>query len=120
MSDAHPRLRIRHVINTVGPNAPDRLLIPQRLTLDSIERARSITDAEIAVEVVSVGVPDEPTPRPWLTRGPDLQRSILDLGDFPDTPPLPRLADLLAAFGSPDDWDIGIFTNLDIAVQPLF
>ena len=120
MSDTDQKRRIRHVINTVGPNAPDRLLIPQRLTLDSIERARSITDPKISVDVVSVSFPDELTPRPWLTRGPDLQRSVLDLGDFPDAPALPLLADLLAAFGSDDDWDIGIFTNLDIAVQPLF
>ena len=119
-SSAHPKLRIRHVINTVGPDAPDRLLVPQRLTLDSIARAISITDSKFAVEVVAVSIPEDPTPLQWMTRGPELHRSLLDLGDFPGAPQLPLLADLLKGFDADGAWDLGIFTNLDIAVQPLF
>lgn len=115
-------MRIRHVVNTVGPSARADLLTDQARVLDSMRRAVAILPPDVSVEIVAVHHPDDPLPAPWLIDGPPLARSVLDLGDFTDARRLPLLADLLTGFspsvGSP--WDLGVFTNIDIVLQPVF
>lgn len=114
-------MRIRHVIPTVGPEASDALCAAQKMTLASVDRALRAADPGLQIEVRAVHYPDEPCDsHPWLTATPALKRSILDFGDF-DTPRrLPLLADVLAAFDGGDEYDIGVLTNVDIALHPLF
>lgn len=115
-------MRIRHVVNTIGSSARPDLLVEQDRVLHSIRRAVATLPPEIEVEVVAVRFPDDPLPHEWLVDGPPLERSVLDLGDFPGRGRLPLLVDLLRGFsstvGSP--WDLGLFTNIDIVLQPTF
>ena len=112
-------MHIRHVVNTVGPSARPDLLEAQRLTLDSVEKAIRSTAPEIEVEVVGVHFPDEDLPAPWLVNGWTLDRSVADLGTFTNGRRLPLLADLLRPLAS-GEFDLGVFTNIDIALQPHF
>jgi len=116
-------VRIRHVINTVDPDHPN-LGAAQALTLASISQAITATRGH-AVEVVAVRDGDDPLPVGPLVDAPILIRSLRDvLGDV--VRPLPFLADLLNGFDLPasgaDDpgWDLGVYTNIDIALQPYF
>jgi hypothetical protein len=113
-------VRIRHVIPTVGRSAPADLVEAQDLTLRSIERALRCVDEGIDVEVRAVRFPDEPVDCDWLTDCPVLRRSVLDMGDFDVPRRLPLLSDVLAGFGDSSEYDLAVFTNADIAVQPLF
>ncbi|MEY2957756.1 MAG: hypothetical protein RLZZ01_324, partial [Actinomycetota bacterium] len=113
-------MRIRHVLSTVGPSAPAELVTIQDLTLRSIERALRCAGDDLDVEVIAVRFPDEPVDREWLVDMPILERSVLDLGEFAIPRRLPLLSDVLAGFGDPADFDLAVYTNIDIAVQPYF
>jgi hypothetical protein len=115
-----PKVRIRHVIPTVGPSAPAELVQAQELTLRSVERALRCVGDGVEVEVRAVRFRDEPIDCEWVTDCPTLDRSVLDLGEFEVTRRLPLLSDVLAALGDPSDYDVAVVTNVDIAVQPLF
>ena len=113
-------LRIRHVIPTVGGSAPAQLVEVQDVTFRSIERALRCVDPDVDVDVRAVRFPDEPVDAPWLTDVPILERSILDLGEFTIPRRLPLLPDVLSGLGDPSEYDVAVFTNVDIAIQPLF
>ena len=119
-----PAMRIRHVINTVGPSARPDLLIDQDRTLDAIRRAQAwASSVGIDVDVVAQRFVDEPPPAEWLLDGVPFSRSVLDVGTFATPRRLPLLVDLLAGFGSDVDaapWNVGVFTNIDIVPVPHF
>ncbi len=110
--------RICHVLNTVGPSAPKSLVEIQDLTLASIECAlRNLPDT-VDVEVRAARFVEDPVPAPWIVDSVQLDRSVLDLGEFSIPRRLPLLGDVLGA--ADRDADLVVFTNIDIAVQPLF
>lgn len=114
-------MRLRHVIPTVGPSAPDRLVAAQLRTLDSIERALRLADGRVEVDVVAARFPDEPPPeRPWLRDAPVLRTSSADLGEFRVARRLPLLREVLSALGEGSDHEAFIYTNIDIHLQPAF
>lgn len=113
------RMRIRHVINTVGSSARNDLLEAQDLTLRSIEAALRLAPRDVEVEVVGVHFADEALPISWLRGDWTLERSVLNRGSFTSKRRLPLLADVLAPFNE-NDYDLGVFTNIDIALQPAF
>lgn len=90
------------------------------MTLRSIERALRCADPDLQIDVRAVRFPDEPVDASFVTDTPILERSILDLGDFERPRRLPLLPDVLAGFGDPDEYDLAVLTNVDIALQPLF
>lgn len=110
--------RICHVLNTVGPSAPDSLREVQALTLASIEYALGNLPDSVAVEVRAAHFSEDPIPAPWIVDAVRLDRSVLDFGVFSVPRRLPLLGDVLDA--AETDTDLTIFTNIDIAVQPLF
>jgi hypothetical protein len=120
--------RIRHVINVVGPNASQSLQRAQKVTLETLSRARTYSAGRAVVEVVGVGEPVDPAPDPRIRWAPYLTRTLKDFPDAGTDRPLPLLRDLLDAFwldaprdsGRDPGWDIGIFTNIDVAVLPHF
>jgi hypothetical protein len=113
-------VRIRHVVPTVGASAPPQLQQVQQITIESIERSVAFTRPEFDVEAFSVHFHDEVVVSGGLTDCPSLQRSILDLGNFAIPRRLPLLADVLAALDDPSEYDVAVYTNADIAVQPYF
>ena len=112
-------MKIRHVVNVVGASARFDLLEAQDLTLTSMRTALRATSPDIEVEVVGVRFSDEEAPVDWITDGSPLQRSVLELGSFEQPRRLPILGDILESFAD-EDFDLGVFTNIDIVVQPLF
>ncbi len=113
-------MRIRHVIPTVGPSASAGLREAQELTLRSVRTALHCTEEGIDVEVRAVHFPDEPLDCDWVTDCPILDRSVLDITEFEVPRRLPLLFDVLAGLGDSSQYDVAVFTNADIAVQPLF
>jgi hypothetical protein len=67
-----------------------------------------------------VHFPDEPLDCSWVTDCPILDRSVLDIADFAVPRRLPLLFDVLMGLGNSSEYDVAVFTNSDIAVQPLF
>jgi len=112
-------MRIRHVVNVVGASARRDLLDTQALTLETIDIARRLAPEHIEIEVVGVRFADEEQPADWLIDDWQLERSVLDVGTFQRQRRLPLLRDVLAPFDG-DDYDLGIYTNIDIALQPRF
>jgi len=113
-------VRIRHVIPTVGPSAPAELVEAQETTLRSIERALRCVDSGIEVDVRAVRFPDEPLDCDWVTDCPVLERSVLDMAEFDVPRRLPLLWDVLAGLGDSSEYDLAVYTNVDISVQPMF
>jgi hypothetical protein len=113
-------MRIRHVISTVGDSAPKELVEAQQLTLHSIRTALRCVEEGIDVEVRAVHFPDEPVNCDWVTDCPVLDRSVLDVGEFEVQRRLPLLFDVLAALGDSYEYDVAVYTNIDITLQPLF
>ncbi|MEL0127382.1 MAG: hypothetical protein VW929_09420, partial [Actinomycetota bacterium] len=107
---------------TVGPGISDDLDRAQPITFESIDRAIRVSDPRLDIDVCAVRFADEPIPcpYPWLRDLPVLEQSILDLGTFNPPRRLPLMRDVLGAFGPPDDFDLAVLTNADIAIQPLF
>ncbi|NCG22612.1 MAG: hypothetical protein GWP47_00550, partial [Actinobacteria bacterium] len=113
-------MRIRHVISTVGDSAPKELVEAQQLTLRSIRTALHCVEEGIDVEVRAVHFPDELLDCNWVTDCPVLNRSVLDVGEFEVQRRLPLLFDVLAALGDSSEYDVAVYTNVDITLQPLF
>jgi len=121
-------IRLRHVINMIGADAPASLRRAQEITLQSIERAVAFSNGRLQVDVVAVTAPQDRPDRPWLRWAPIIWRTLRDIPSAHSDRPLPFLADVLEGFwldaapadGSDPGWDIGIYTNVDIAVQPYF
>jgi len=122
------RLRIRHVINPVGAGAPESLQRAQSITLESIERALAFSRDRLDIEVVAVGEASDPIPPSWIRWEPLITRTLADFPEAQTDRRLPLLQDLLDGFwldtgpdgiGDPG-WDLGIFTNIDIGLQPTF
>lgn len=112
---------LRHVVPTVGPSAPPRLLEAQQVTLASIERALDLCRDHVEVEVVAARFPDEPAPvRPWLSDAPSLVTSSSDLQEFTVPRRLPLLREVLGALSETSDHDAVILSNVDIGIQPNF
>jgi hypothetical protein len=114
-------MRIRHVLSTVGPEASADLCRAQDTTIESIERAIRAADPTLEIDVRAVHFADESPPdREWLTSVPTLERSILDFCESDLNRRLPLLRDVLDAFGDPEEYDLAVYTNVDIALHPLF
>jgi hypothetical protein len=117
-SDGEGRLQVCHVLNTVGPSASPGLVEIQHITLDSIRRALDLTREDVEVRVHAARLPDDPLPADWLVDAKHLDRSVLDVSDVTTARRLPLLGDILDA--ADRDADLVVFSNIDIAVQPLF
>lgn len=111
---------MRHVVPTVGRSAPCELINAQTLTAESIARAVRNTHPSNEIDLRAVHFPDEDPLDADVTSRFVLERSILDLAEFTVARRLPLLGDVVGAFGSPDEYDVAVLTNADIALQPYF
>lgn len=112
-------MHIRHVIAGVGPSAPQLLQDAHRGALTAAARAASAAPGELRVEIIVVGLPDEPAPvGPWTFR--PTRRPPLGEHGFSTRRRLPFLSDVIAPLDDPDAFDVGIVTNADIEVAEEF
>jgi hypothetical protein len=114
--------KIAHLINPcVVPETSD-LYVAQPVTFESLRRAQKFAETTVEVSLLSAQFPEDRAIVPAdFVPTPDLNRSILDIGDFQSTRKLPLFQDLLKRlYEYSGDADFLVYTNVDIAVQREF
>jgi glycosyltransferase involved in cell wall biosynthesis len=114
--------RLAHVVNPVDLKANSDLYIAQPVTFESMRRSKAFATDIVDVDLLAVGYAEDhgAMPDSGFTILPDLQRSVLDVGEFEVPRKLPLLADLISAGFEGSDADYLVFTNVDIALTPQF
>jgi hypothetical protein len=117
--NAHPSFV--HILNpyTVPPGTREFFI--QQLTFSSLRNALLFTGTQPSVQLASAQFGEDRPTIPadfWLTE--DLDRSILDFGEFAPPRKLPLLADILRRAYTEFETDYVIYSNADIAIQPHF
>jgi hypothetical protein len=113
-------VRIRHVIPLVDSRAPIDLQQAQDLSLRSVLQARRLASPELEIAVVGAHYADEAAPQPPVLSRPVLHLSARDMVPQGVNRRLPLLREVLEGLGDSKDFDVAVFTNADIAVQPQF
>ncbi len=112
---------LAHILNPVLVDSSSDLYVAQPITFETMRIARDFCAGQVHVEFFSaqyaedhVVVPDgfQPTL--------DLERSVLDVGNFQQRRKLPLLADILDRLYEATDAEYLIYTNVDIALMPNF
>lgn len=123
-ADRAPR-RFHHALNLYRAGDDGSLGDVQRLTVDSMRRARSYVPESTDLQVDFVAVFEEPDTELIPTdfaRAPVIDRTVRDLPGFGDGPAFPLVFDILDKAGQAvaDSSEWVIFTNSDICLQPGF
>ena len=114
-------MRFAHVINPVNAPGGSELSVIQPITFESIRRAKEFCDGKPEVELCTVSFTEDHVIIPtYFNKLPDLQRSVLDIGQFTSKRKYPLLLDVLKSLYHNSGADYLIFTNMDIALMPHF
>ena len=113
--------KIAHIINLgIFPESSD-LYYAQPVTVETMRIAKEFAARDIEVHLLSaqycedrVAIPD------YFLATPDLERSVLDVGNFKIKRKLPLVKDILDRASEAVESDYIIFTNVDIALLPNF
>lgn len=114
-------IRIAHLVNPfVAPESSD-LHTAQPITWETIRRAQAAARELADVELWAALYPkDAPALPGGFSRTQDLDRSVLECGQFEQPRPYPLIADLLERLYAATDAEYLVYTNVDIALQPQF
>jgi hypothetical protein len=113
--------KIAHIINPVLVDESSDLFVAQPVTFESMRIARDFAVGQVEVELFSAQYPeDHPVTPADFHRTPDLERSVLDYGDFQKQRKLPLLKDILDRLYQDTDAEYLIYTNVDIGLLPHF
>jgi hypothetical protein len=114
-------MKFAHVINPVNAPAGSELSVVQPITFESIRRAKEFCAGKPVVELYTVSFPeDHAVIPPYFNKLPDLQRSVLDIGQFTSQRKYPLLLDVLKSLYHNSEAEFLIFTNMDITLMPHF
>lgn len=115
-------LRIGHVINPLAAVPGSDLLAAQPITFESMRRAIAFSSGtDVEIEVVAAVLPEDRGEVPqWMKTGRPLGQTVQDVGSFATARRLPLLRDVLDRLNDCGPFDVGIYTNVDIALQPHF
>lgn len=112
---------IAHIINPVVVGETSDLHAAQPVTFESMQLAQDHAEGNVAVELYSAQFPEDRGLVPgWITPTGDLDRSILDVGNFGHPRHLPLIKDILDRLYEASTADYFIYTNVDIALMPHF
>lgn len=112
-------ITIGHIINPVKVDRTSDLYVAQPITFETMRAAQAI--AGRGIELYTAQYPeDRPIIPAGFTATPDLERSILDFGQFREQRKLPLLRDILDRLYEATDAEYLIYTNVDIGLQPVF
>lgn len=112
--------RIAHLVNPVKVSEKSDLFLAQPVTFETMRRAKAFA-VPLEVELFTAQYPEDHEILPeGFTVLPDLERSVLDLGDFESKRKLPILRDMLNKLYNASQADYFIYTNVDIALMPHF
>lgn len=114
-----------HIINPVAAGPASDLNIAQPITFESMRVARDVAGATCPetcdVQLFTTQYPeDHRVLPPGFQVTPDLDRSILDLGQFKVPRKLPIMGDIIQRLHAASAAEYFIYTNVDIALMPNF
>lgn len=110
-----------HIANPVKVNKDSDLFIAQPITFETMKIAKDFCRSEISVELFSAQYKEDMDWVPaWLSPTPNLERSVLDFGNFVIKRKLPLLKDILERLYQNSTGQYLIYTNVDISLQPNF
>lgn len=115
-------IKIAHVINPVVLNNTSDLFIAQPVTFKSFELAKANCGRSCEVQHFAAYYPEDETLVPETFKKLDiLDRYVFELGNFQKQRKLPVLNDIIGrVYNQTDGFDLIIYTNVDIALQPHF
>lgn len=112
---------IAHIINPVKAPEGSELHRVQPFTFESMRRSKAYAEGKVEVELCTAQfIEDHPVVPSDFTPLFDLDRSVIDVGNFSNPRKLPILKDILDRLFACSDADYFIYTNVDIIVTPLF
>jgi len=114
--------KLAHIVNPFNANPSSDTAVAQPITFQTMKIAQSFA-REHGVEVSLYSaqfLEDRAVVPDGLIQTPDLTRSILDFSDFKIKRKLPLLKDILDRLYEATNADYCIYTNVDIAVLPIF
>ncbi len=114
--------RIAHIINPVNVKTSSDLVTAQPITFETIRLAKEFARTRVDVRLLSAQYPeDSPFVPQGFTLTPDLDRSIIDYGQFEVRRKLPLIQDILdRLYEAATDAEYLVYTNVDIALMPYF
>ena len=113
--------KIAHIINPIIVPPSSDLYIAQPITFGSIKSAREEAVNQVDIQLFSAQFEEDISLIPsFFTQTPNLDRSILDFGNFEKTKKLPLIKDILDRLYRNTNAEYLIYTNVDIALQPHF
>lgn len=112
---------IAHIINPVKVDRSSDLFIAQPIVFETMRTAAEFAKNDVALSLFAAQFPEDADFVPvFLTQTENLDRSILDLGEFNIRRKLPHLKDILDRLFQASDAEYFIYTNSDIALVPSF
>ncbi len=113
--------RIAHIVNPFAADPSSIHHLAQTVTLESMRSARDYARRQVDVSLFSAQFPeDRHIVSDLLEPTPDLDRSVLDLGEFREKRQLPLLSDILIRLYESSNAEYFVYTNIDIALTPVF
>ncbi len=114
--------RICHIVNPVQVGPTSDLFKAQPITFETMRRAREFAKDHIEVDLVTTQYPEDHAIIPsYFHISNDLERSVMDVGNFEKTRKLPLVKDILEkAVESSPEAEYIVYTNVDIALLPHF
>lgn len=113
--------KIAHIINPFHAPRSSDLFTAQPITFASMQEARLNCSYDVEIEFLSAQFPEDRGIAPKIFRPcKDLDRSVLDLGNFKKKMKLPFIHDILKCMYEESDADFLIYTNVDIGLYPNF
>ena len=115
------RRRIAHIVNPVIIPPSSDLYAAQPITFETMRAARRMAQDTMEIGLFSAQYPED---RAWVPEDfhatPDLERSVLDVGDFKIPVKFPLIKDILDRLYEASDAEYFIYTNVDIGLMPHF
>jgi len=113
--------KFAHIVNIAAFPENSDLRFAQSITLETMQIARDFAAATINTSLLSAQYPEDRDAVPdQITATRDLDRSVLDIGNFRVKRKLPFIKDILERAYETVESDYIIFTNVDIGLLPNF
>ena len=110
-----------HIINPFAAARGSDLEIAMPITFESMRIAKKQAEGKVNVDLLSVQFSEDHAVVPdGFFVCPDLQRSVLDFGNFTHPVRLPLISDILELAMRNSSSEYIIYTNIDIGLQPHF
>ncbi len=113
--------QIAHIINPIKVTNKSDLFVAQPLTFETMRKARAFSNYESQIKFYTTQFDEdkEIIPSDFIQLS-NLTRSVLDVNPKLNGKRLPLITDILNKVDSETDADFVIYTNMDIALMPVF